>query len=435
MQKTLDQKLAAIHADPSGAKDFILADAKDADMAFGIGAPGRSPEMHAGEVGFRTLAEYRDQIRQVTRQGLVDIMLMSASTCDALAIGERLFEGSHVTPAARANDASDIFAVRGGKYIAEPSRPFRTALVDHIQCGHVDCGPDERARGANLGLYSVTFNNRLDDDLVSLERYREFREEAERKGFRHFLEVFDPNAPQGLGNEETGRFVNDCIARALAGVASAGRPLFLKIVYHGPRSMEELVSYDPHLVVGILGGSAGTTYDAFKLLAEAKKYGARAALFGRKINNAENQLAMVEFLRRIAEGEISPEEAVRAYHGVLQRLGIKPLRSLEDDMQLTSGLMSYGGSSASVPRSVPATTSKSTTKSSKADHGACGCNGPAHGPCKCDDKKAAPPAASTVPSNGTPDFANMTAAQKRAYHQARRDRVFDSFGPPAWFNK
>jgi hypothetical protein len=31
------------------------------------------------------------------------------------------------------------------------------------------------------------------------------------------------------------------------------------MVYHGPRAMEELVHYDPHLVVGILDGSAGTT--------------------------------------------------------------------------------------------------------------------------------------------------------------------------------
>ncbi len=108
MQKSLDQKLAAIHADPSGSKEFILADAKDADMAFGIGAPGRSPEMHAGEVRMRTLAEYRENIRQITRQGLVDIMLMSASSNDALTIGERLFDGSHVTPAARANDTSDM---------------------------------------------------------------------------------------------------------------------------------------------------------------------------------------------------------------------------------------------------------------------------------------------------------------------------------------
>ncbi|MBI3863443.1 MAG: hypothetical protein HY290_16250, partial [Planctomycetia bacterium] len=77
MQKSLDRKLSAIHADPSGCREFILADAKDADMAFGVGAPGVSPERHDGELRFRTLAEYREQIRQITRSGLVDIMLMS----------------------------------------------------------------------------------------------------------------------------------------------------------------------------------------------------------------------------------------------------------------------------------------------------------------------------------------------------------------------
>src|SRR6185436_1911832 len=118
--KSLDQKLARIHADPSGAKDFILADAKDADMAFGVGAPGKSPEMHAGEGRVRTLAEYRDQIRQIARQGLVDIMLMSASSNEQITIRERFFEHSHVTPAARANDASDVFAVRHGQYLTEP---------------------------------------------------------------------------------------------------------------------------------------------------------------------------------------------------------------------------------------------------------------------------------------------------------------------------
>ena len=36
-QKSLDQKLARILADPA-CRDFILADAKDADMAFGLAA-------------------------------------------------------------------------------------------------------------------------------------------------------------------------------------------------------------------------------------------------------------------------------------------------------------------------------------------------------------------------------------------------------------
>jgi hypothetical protein len=342
MEKSLDRKLAAIHADPAGAKDFILADAKDADMAFGVGAPGVALAGADGHRRLRTLAEFRNQMREIVRQGLVDIMLMSSSSCYELTIREPLFADSPVTPAARANDTSDIFVVRHGRYIGEPSRPFRSALIDHIQGGRVDCSPDDRRRGADLGLYSITLNNRLDEDLATLAEYARFREEAERKGFRHFLEVFDPNAAGDLGGDQVAEFVNDSIARTLAGVAAPGRPIFLKTVYHGPRAMEELVSYDPHLVVGILGGSSGTTYDAFKLLDEARKYGARAALFGRKINNAECQLSFIEHLRLIADGEVTPEEAVGAYHGALSKKKIAPHRSLEDDMELTTNVTSYG---------------------------------------------------------------------------------------------
>ena len=66
------------------------------------------------------------------------------------------------------------------------------------------------------------------------------------------------------GHAQVGEMSLDWILRTLAGVPESGRPVFLKIVYHGPRAMEELAQYDPNLVVGILGGSAGTTYDAFK---------------------------------------------------------------------------------------------------------------------------------------------------------------------------
>ena len=123
VEKSLDRKLAAIHANPSGCREFILADAKDADMAYGIGAPGLSPESHAGELRYRTLEQYREQIRLNTRQGLVDIMLMSASTSHKLTIQERLFDGSTVTPAVRANDTTDIHLARGSTYAQEPSRP------------------------------------------------------------------------------------------------------------------------------------------------------------------------------------------------------------------------------------------------------------------------------------------------------------------------
>src|SRR3954468_8477781 len=110
-QKSLDRKLEILRANPQ-ANEFILADAKDADMAFGIGAPGQSPESHAGETRFRTLKEYRDLIREISKQELVDIMLMSASTSDVLTIGERIFERSPVTPAVRCNDTTDVWVVR-----------------------------------------------------------------------------------------------------------------------------------------------------------------------------------------------------------------------------------------------------------------------------------------------------------------------------------
>jgi hypothetical protein len=408
VQKSLDVKLARIHAGPSGARDFILADAKDADMALSIGAPGRSPEAHPGEVRYRSLSEFRDIIAQIVEEELVDVMLMSASTSEALTIHRRLFDASPVTPAARANDTTDIHIVRGSKYPTSPSLPFRTATLDHIQCGHLDCTAQERQLGCDLGLYSITFNNDSALDRQALEEYKAFRHEAERKGFRHFLEVFDPNRPEAVEAGQVPAFINDAIVRTLGGVTQAGRPLFLKMVYHGPKAMEELVRYDPHLVVGILGGSAGTTYDAFKLLAEARKYGARVALFGRKINNAENQFAFIRFLRLIADGDLGPEEAVRAYHGVLQALGVRPQRSLDEDMVLQTNVMSYGGSGKVV--SAPA----SNGKAAKAG---CACA------CPCGGAAQAEPKAEAAAANGAPDFSKMTAAQKIAYHKAKWDRV------------
>lgn len=429
--KSLDQKLAEIRANRS-SRAFIIADAKDADMAFGVRAPGPrtylsqrghrpaqfSPEVWTrDEFGYRNMPEFLDIIREVVQQGLVDIMLMSAYVNEQLAIKEGLFQNSPVTPAARANDTTDVWAIRHGCYTREPSQPFRTASIDQIQCGQIECAPNlESFPGANLGLYSITFLNDLDRDREALLCYKEFRAEAERKRFRHFLEVFDPNVPSGLAPDKLGEFINDSIIRLLAGVPESGRPLFLKIVYHGPRAMEELAQYDPNLIVGILGGSAGTTYDAFKLIHDAQKYGARVALFGRKINQAEHQLAFIQMLRLITDGRVSPEEAVRAYHGVLQARKIRPHRSLEDDLKLTDQAMSYDSAGR---RSASATV--------QAD-------GPAR-PASTGPAAAAPPlppesrAADSLPAwprqeDGKPDFARMTSKQRQAYDQARLTRRF-----------
>jgi hypothetical protein len=351
MIKSLDQKIERIRAD-SSCKDFILADAKDADMAYGIAAPGKSPEHHAMEGKFRSLAEYRNLIREVVRQAKVDIILMSASTNEIINIEERLFDESPVTPAGRANDTTDVHVITGSQYVSQPSIPFSSATIDQIQCGKYKCAPEERKIGADLGLYSVTYNNDLELDLRTLEAFKQFRLEAEKKEFRYFLEVFNPNIQDSVDPEDLGQFINDRIVRDLAGVPKASRPLLLKIVYQGPKYMEQLANYDPDLIPGILGGSSGTTYDAFKMLAEAKKYGAKVALYGRKINNSENQLAFISFLRLIADDEITPEEAVRGYHSVLKELDIKPYRALKDDMQITNPAVSYGGTEPVKAKSV-----------------------------------------------------------------------------------
>jgi hypothetical protein len=179
--------------------------------------------------------------------------------------------------------------------------------------------------------------------------------------------------------------------------------------------MEELAQYDPNLVVGILGGGAGTTYDAFKLIHDAQKHGARIALFGRKINNAEHQLAFVEMLRLVTDGKISPEEAVRAYHGVLQGKNIKPKLALEKDLELTDQAMSYDGgggrrSTVVVPSKLGPVRSASTPA---------GMPGEAKATVNGDKTSSWPTLA-----NGAPNFEKMDSEQRRAYDRARLEQKF-----------
>ena len=53
-EKSLDLKLARILADPA-CGDFLLADAKDADMAFGLAGPGLAPGGVAGQGPFKSI--------------------------------------------------------------------------------------------------------------------------------------------------------------------------------------------------------------------------------------------------------------------------------------------------------------------------------------------------------------------------------------------
>jgi len=348
-EKTLDRKLARIVADPD-CGEFLLADAKDADMAFGLAATGLAPGGRPGRGPYRSIQAYRDSIRELVAEGLVDIMLMSASTSEVLAIDERLFDASPVTPAVRLNDTTDIWLAGGSSYGRQPALPFASTTIPQARFGKAHPpaagGP---VTGSNLGLFSITLNEDAAHDRDMLTAYRDFRLEAERTGFRHFLEVFYPNSPRaaadGACRDAAGvaRFLADHVARTLAGVPRAGRPLFLKIPYLGPEVLEQLVGYDRTIIIGVLGGGAGTTHDAFALLADAKRHGARVALFGRKINAAEHQPTFVRHLRMVADGQLAAAEAVRAYHAALAKLGLEPHRCLDDDLARSPVAQAYGG--------------------------------------------------------------------------------------------
>ena len=330
----MDTKLAKIRAGNYAKGDFIIADAKDGDMSNPIPATGPVRDVAGNLVRFRTRAEFLEMITQLIKQDVLDIMLVSASNLELLTEAGA-FKGSAVKPSFRANDTTDIWGARPNGYgKLGASRPFRTANLKDIAAAGL----------SDLGLYSVTFVNDIEADLRSIEAFADFREDAAANGIKYFLEVFNPNVDPGLPPEALGSFVNDNLARSLSGVLKAKRPQFLKYPYNGAKALEELVTYDPQLVVGVLGGGAGTTRDTFELLFQAEKYGARVALFGRKINLAESQLDMVRFMRAIVDGELTPVDAVRAYHGVLKEKGIPSVRSLEDDSAVTEAVLKAAAS-------------------------------------------------------------------------------------------
>ena len=333
--RRLDRKLDAVLEGRYTPDDFIIADAKDADMGFGLGAGGpiAAVPSTAGPGRYRTRGAYLDAMRALVAHDALDILLTSASNGERLAgdgsLGDALGDGNEdgVTLAVRANDTTDIWGHRGGTYKAAPARPFRTADLDAIR------------PFCDLVLYSVTFNNDVNRDVPTLEAYGAFRREAAAVGMRHFLEVFNPNAPTDLAADQFGAFVNDSIIRTLAGVTQAHRPLFLKMPYNGADALAELTEHDPSVVVGILGGSAGTTRDTFELLDRAQRHGARVALFGRKIQRAESQLDLVGLMRPVLRGDLTPADAVRAYHDALAKAELTPHRTLADDLEVTDPVL------------------------------------------------------------------------------------------------
>lgn len=330
MPNALDDKLSAIR---SGADEFILCDARDPDMARGIAALGlvRGPD---GSKRPATRQDFLATVRAVITQDKVDLVLLSALNLHQLTIEEDAFADSRMARAVRANDTTEIWLGRHANYCQSASRPFRTADPARVMARDTQ----GRVRGADLGLYSITLVNEVEADLRTLTAYRDFRREANGLGFRHFLEVFNPNTGRWTP-DEIGAFVNDAVVRLLAGIDREAAPLFLKVAYNGRRALSELVGYDSELVVGVLGGAAGTTRDTLELLAQARECGARLALFGRKIAQAEDPLALIDVLRAVADRELSAAQGVDAYHARLADAGLTPDRALADDSRISDPVL------------------------------------------------------------------------------------------------
>ena len=216
--KNLDEKLNNIRSGNYKPSDFIIADAKDADMGGGRRAPGYLREKNGSLTDIPdTYDSYLKKMDEMTKSEMVDVMLMSMTSAEKL-VGNKIFDNSPVTPAVRLNDTSCIWGMlRHGEYDKEESRPFATTQLRHA-INYVD-----------LGLYSMTFNKNVDRDVFMLNQYRNFRDDAEKIGMRHFLEVFN-SATMKLPINEMGQYINDCILKTLAGQISKEKPLFFSKV-------------------------------------------------------------------------------------------------------------------------------------------------------------------------------------------------------------
>ncbi|MDD7973542.1 hypothetical protein [Roseinatronobacter alkalisoli] len=320
-------KLARLRAGSYRKGDFMIADAKDSDVTGGVHATGAARAADGRPVGPRTRPEFLKQIRTVIDQDVVDIMLTSAGNLEALH-QSRAFDGRAIQPAFRGNETTCVWGnIRGGSYAATPSRPFRGADLDFAP--------------GNLCLYSVTFNNDTESDARALEAYATFRREARTARVKHFLEVFNPNRADAVAGNDLGAFVTDSIIRLLASLTTAERPEFLKVNYNGPEALQQLARHDPSMVIGVLGGAGATHRDTFELIAQSERHGARIALFGRKINQAEDQCCLIAWMRRVADSEVTPEEAVRGYHADLARSKKISDRSLDEDLQVTADVLRH----------------------------------------------------------------------------------------------
>jgi len=268
------------------------------------------PEPH-----YRTRPEFLQLQREIVEDGYIDALLMTPADAEVLALDERIFDSSPVTPIVRMNSETSIWNPRHGRYRQSLSEPFRTVLPQDIKnyC-ELLVAPALECH-VRLGLYSITLNNDVTADKRILDEYIKFAHEiGEIQSFNHILEVFLPNVRiPGMDEKKAGQYIADSLVRTMSYLRKRQRPLFIKTEFTTPETWQELNSFDPSIVIGALGGPRKNALDTLTLARDVVKYGGKVILFGRKVFGEDNPRLIAKALRSVLDQEMPPEEAYAEY--------------------------------------------------------------------------------------------------------------------------
>ncbi|MBM3242152.1 hypothetical protein FJZ31_38260 [Candidatus Poribacteria bacterium] len=286
----------------------FAADAMASTSLQGLGKV-QSPTPH-----YRTRPEFLQLQREFIEDGYIDGLLMTPADAEVLALDEKLFDNSPITPIVRMNAETGIWNPRFGVYKQQPSRPFQTVPLDDAKyCEDLtNCAIECKIK---LGLYSITLNNDVEADERMLNAYLRFAKEVSKiRGFDHILEVFLPNVNlPGMDLEKRGQYTADSIMRTMNYLRRRERPLFIKTAYTTKEIWKELTQFDPTLIIGALGGARQNARATLTLAYDVTEYGGKVILFGRAVFQEDNPRLIAKALRAVLDRKMTPEEAYKEY--------------------------------------------------------------------------------------------------------------------------
>jgi hypothetical protein len=295
----------------------IFVFAADPLAAGGVQGLGmeRTPRPH-----HRTRPEFLQLLREMTADGFIDGLLMTPADAEVLALQEKIFDHSPVTPCVRMNAETGIWSPRHGQYRSQFSLPFQTVpLNDAAYCEEL--AGAVTACHVRIGLYSITLNNDVDHDERTLNAYLQFAKAVGRMShFNHFLEVFLPNVNRkGLSDEQCGAYAADSIARTMSYLRQRERPLWIKTEYTTPEIWRQLCEFDPTLIIGALGGPRHSPRRSLQLAHDVISNGGKVILFGRTVFEEDNPRLIAQALRSVLDRAQSVEDAHAEYQRALRQ--------------------------------------------------------------------------------------------------------------------